>query len=344
MKCIFLAAVVCLLPLTTQAQWIEQASGTTARLRGLSVVSERIAWVSGAVGTVLCTIDGGAVWKRRPILGADPLDFRDIEAFDERTAYALSIGKGQLSRIYKTEDGGNHWMLQFVNPDLEGFLDALAFWDAEHGLALGDPVDGHFVILTTDDGGKNWSRIALIGVPRSTTGEGAFAASGTCLGVQGERNAWFGTSGGRVFRSNDRGHNWTVQETPIHAGNGSSGIFSLVFWDSEHGAAIGGDYKQPENRVRTVALTSDGGRSWRLPESTGPGGFRSALLHLRGVDELIAVGPSGTDRSRDGGESWIKLGDMGFHAVGCAGRQTTWAVGEGGRICNYDVGRADPKP
>src|SRR5918993_404975 len=219
------------------AGWVSQPSGTTARLRGLSVVDERVAWAGGSGGTVLRTVDRGKTWQRRVVPDAEGLDFRDIEAFDESTAYALAIGAGELSRIYKTTDGGATWALRHVNRDPQGFLDALAFWDAEHGLALGDPVGGRFVILATDDGGESWSRIATEGMPEARPGEGAFAASGTCLVTQGGRNAWFGTGGGRVFRSTDRGRTWTAQETPIRAGNGTSGVFSLAFRDAEHGVA-----------------------------------------------------------------------------------------------------------
>src|SRR3954464_625472 len=95
-----------------RAQWAMQTAGTTARLRGLSVVNERVAWASGSGGSVLRTIDGGETWERTPITGAEAFDFRDIEAFDGKTAYALSIGEGESSRIYKTEDGGTSWKLQ----------------------------------------------------------------------------------------------------------------------------------------------------------------------------------------------------------------------------------------
>ncbi len=204
----------------------------------------------------------------------------------------------------------------------------------------------NFVIMTTDDAGKTWNRILSEGMPESLPGEGAFAASGTCLIVEGERDAWFGTGGGRVFRSGDRGRTWTVHATPIRAGNGTSGIFSLAFRDSEHGVVIGGDYKQPEQRGRTFALTSDGGRTWRLPKGTEPGGYRSAVAFLGGSDgaKLIAVGPTGTDRSNDAGESWQKLGSKGFHAVDFTRTQAGWAVGEDGRIARYVSDRTKAKP
>jgi photosystem II stability/assembly factor-like uncharacterized protein len=320
------------------AQWVFQPTDTTARLRGVSAVSEQVAWASGTGGTILLTVDGGKTWDRRTVPDASDLDFRDIEAFDERTAYTLSIGEGSQSRIYKTVKAGATWVLQLTNPDPKGFLDALAFWDADHGLALGDPVGGRFVILSTDDGGKTWNRNAQGGMPAALPGEGAFAASGTCLVVQGDRNAWFGTGGGRVFRSTDRGRSWTVHSTLIRAGNGTSGIFSLAFWGADHGVAVGGDYKESDRAGNACALSSDGGRTWRLPRGPGPAGYRSAVIHVRDTTgpTLIAVGPTGTDRSDDGGESWTKLGGDGFHAASMKAPTKGWAVGEQGRIARWN--------
>src|SRR3954463_1869657 len=114
----YLLAVVFLSP-----GWTPQTSGVTARLRGVSAVSDRVAWASGSASTVLRTEDGGASWKKLTVT-ADTLDFRDVDAIDGTTAYLLSIGNGDASRIYKTVDGGLTWTLQFRNPDPKAFLDA----------------------------------------------------------------------------------------------------------------------------------------------------------------------------------------------------------------------------
>jgi photosystem II stability/assembly factor-like uncharacterized protein len=259
---------------TCPAQWAPQVSGTRARLRGLSVVSREVAWVSGAGATCLRTTDGAKTWVARSVPGASHLDFRDVHGVDAGIAYLLSIGEGQKSRTYRTNDAGASWTLLYTNRDPKGFLDAMAFWDTRHGLALGDPVDGRFVILTTDDG-NDWKPLPVGGMPPALPGEGAFAASGTCLVVQGDRNAWFATGGAkmsRVFHSSDRGRTWTVHETPIPAGTPSLEIFSLAFRDADHGIAVGGDYKEPERSGRNVALTTDGGRTWVLPKGTRPAG------------------------------------------------------------------------
>jgi photosystem II stability/assembly factor-like uncharacterized protein len=138
--------------------WTQQTSNVNARLRGVSAVNARIAWASGSGSTVLRTDDGGTTWKKL-IVTSDALDFRDIDAIDENTAYVLSIGNGAASRIYKTVDGGATWVLQFRNEDPKAFLDAMSFWDADHGIVIGDSVDGKFYILTTANGGRDWSRV-----------------------------------------------------------------------------------------------------------------------------------------------------------------------------------------
>src|SRR6476619_3878991 len=139
-------------PSTPRLAWEVPNSGVTARLRGLSAVSPTVAWASGANGTVLRTVDGGVTWQPRPVAGASSLDFRDVDAMSDGIAYILSIGPGEASRIYKTTDGGDHWDLQFQDKDPRVFLDAIAFWDADRGVAVGDSVAGAFFILTTANG------------------------------------------------------------------------------------------------------------------------------------------------------------------------------------------------
>jgi photosystem II stability/assembly factor-like uncharacterized protein len=326
---------------TARAQWTTLNSGTKSRLRGLSVVTDKVVWASGASGTFVRTVDGGSTWTAGVVPGAADLDFRDVHAFDGRKALLLSIGEGDKSRIYETVDAGASWTIRFHNRDPKVFLDALAFWDADHGIALGDPVDAQFTILTTEDGGVSWTKPPHVEMPEALPREGAFAASGTCLVVQGAGNAWFGTGGAevsRVYRSRDGGRSWTVHQTPIQAGDASSGIFSLAFQSSSEGVAVGGDYRHPELRAGVVATTSDGGRTWTRPEGPGPGGFRSAVAHAGAATRpvLIAVGPTGSDLSSDGGTSWTSLGEVGFHATGCASLTTgTFAAGDEGIIARF---------
>src|SRR4026209_1123139 len=162
--------ILFLLTILSTPHWTVQNSGVTVRLRGVSAVSERVAWASGAGSTVLRTIDGGTTWQKLTVT-SDALDFRDIDAVDAQTAYVLAIGNGPASRIYKTTDAGKTWTMQFRNEDPKVFLDAMSFWDANNGIVFGDSVDGQLYIMTTKDGGRTWSRVPTANLPPALEGE-----------------------------------------------------------------------------------------------------------------------------------------------------------------------------
>ncbi len=311
--------------------WTPQDSGTTADLRGVSAVSRTVIWASGTKGTFLLSLDGRS-WRRGTVTGAGDSDFRAIRGFDEKTAIALSIGTGANSRIYRTTDGGDRWELRYTNPDPKGFFDALAFWDASHGIVLGDPVDGHFVVLTTADGGETWKRQKT---PGALPNEGAFAASNSCLIVRGTREAWFGTGGGRVFHSTDGGETWSVAKTPVRSDSASAGIFSLAFSDGRHGVAVGGDYKLTTETAGNIALTSDGGKTWVKPQGAGPSGFRSDVEYVADRKMFIAIGTSGSDISFDEGKTWKQIGTGDFNAMSFVSSSAGWAVGPKGAIARF---------
>jgi len=318
--------------------WAPQPSGVTVRLRGVSAVSGTVAWASGDRGTYLRTTDGGRTWQAGVVPGAEGLDFRDVDAFNAETAYLLAIGPGDKSRIYKTTDGGRRWQLQFTNSRPEAFFDSMAFWDRDRGVAVSDPVGGRFLVIRTEDGGRTWKESPAAGMPPALEGEGAFAASGTCVAVAAGGRAWFGTGGpkgARVFRSTDGGLNWQVSPTPFKGGAAAAGVFSLLFLDARRGVLVGGDYTKETGALDNVAVTNDGGQTWRTPRGRAPGGYRSCVARLdaRRGPVLVAVGPSGADYSSDAGDTWQALDAEGFHSVSFArGRAAGWAVGERGKV------------
>ncbi len=280
-----------------------QKSNTTENLRGISVLSNAVAWASGTHGTYLRTTDGGISWQSAQVPGAEALDFRDVEAFSADLAYLLSAGPGEQSRVYKTTDAGHNWTLQFTNKNPKGFFDCMAFWDRDHGIAVGDPVAGssgnlEFELISTEDGGKNWTPIPPDSLPPAIEGEGAFAASGTCISVQGDTNVWFATGGrvARVFRSGNAGKTWTVADTPITHGPDSAGIFSIAFRDSTHGVIAGGDYKHPEQDGPNLAFTNDGGLTWKL-SPISPQRYFSAVAFAKPRSESSAILIVGSSQS-----------------------------------------------
>ncbi len=329
--------IALMLTILAVPQWTLQTSGVTARLRGVSTVSDRIAWASGSDSTVLRTNDGGVTWKRLTVT-SDKLDFRDIDAIDARTAYLLSIGNGPASRIYKTSDAGATWTLQFRNEDPKAFYDAMSFWDRDHGIVIGDSIDGQFCIMITENGGRTWARVPASALPPALENEGAFAASGTNIALFGKSHAWIGTGAGakaRVLRTADRGRTWRIADTPLTAGT-SAGIFSVAFRDALNGVVVGGDYRKENEAVDNLAVTRDGGNTWTLVR--GLSGFRSVVAYVRGATRvtpptLVAVGPAGTDYSTNDGITWKPLEGPGFDTLSFArARPIAFAAGAHGSI------------
>jgi photosystem II stability/assembly factor-like uncharacterized protein len=322
-----------------------QASSTRAGLRGIHAVGNGVAWASGSGGTVLRTEDGGYMWQNCALPpGAGELDFRAVWAWDEKTAVVMSSGPGDRSRLYRTADGCASWRLLATNPERAGFWDAMVFLDREHGLILGDPVEGRFVLLETTDGGSSWRPLFPAGksaagdglTPGSADG-GAFAASNSSLAVVPPLFC-FGSGGsgggyahcGRLADGAGPGR----APVPLASGSPAAGGFSLAFRDGLHGVAVGGDYRRPESPAGTAAWSEDGGKSWHAAGRL-PRGYRSAVAwdtgQQGGQGVWIAVGPNGTSVSEDDGRSWLPLPDRaenrGWNAL-----SLPWVVGPGGRI------------
>lgn len=325
--------------------WTMQNTGVSGSLRGLSVVDDRVVWASGTGGTVITTVDGGSTWTDISVKEAPELDFRDIHAFDSQRAVILSAG--QPARVYRTVDAGKTWKMCFEHPDKKSFFDALSFADSKYGIAMSDPIDDRILLIETHDGGESWSELSRERRPEAIPGEAGFAASGTNMRIVGQRIliALGGAEKGqqhsesRIVYTDDRGRTWQVAKVPIPR-NESSGIFSMHFVDQQHGVVVGGDYLQPHQRTGTIAITLDGGATWRRTSGTPPFGYRSGVAHYQtnGRFVLVCVGPNGTDTSVDFGRNWKKVGDAGFHAVAfTSDGKVGWATGADGKVAKWNA-------
>jgi photosystem II stability/assembly factor-like uncharacterized protein len=323
-----------------------QASGTTALLIAVSPVDADTVWVSGARGTWARTSDGGASWRAGVVPGADSIQFRDVHALDAHTAWLLSIGNGPASRIYRTDDGGDTWALQFTNADSAAFFDCFGFWDPRNGIAFSDSHDGRFTLIRTEDG-ATWTAIPAGDLPPANAGEGGFASSGTCLIALGDSTAWIGTgaseAGPRVLRTTDRGRTWSAAPAPLPAG-GSAGITTLAFRDARNGMALGGNISEPDSLTDNVAITRDGGVTWTLASRPPFSGavYGSSWVPGAPVPALVAVGPKGLALTTDEALTWTPLDTLNHWGVAFAAPDAGWAVGPGGRITRIRLYRRNP--
>lgn len=313
------------------AQWTLLTTGTTASLRGLSVVDDRIVWASGSRSTVLHTIDGGTTWQVDTVPGGT-FDVRAVHGRSASVAHAAATA----GRIWRTTDGGRTWSLRYQATDTTVFLDAIDFWDDRNGIVLGDPKDGRFFVLTTSDGGETWQEAPLASRPETREGEAAFAASGAVLVVDGMRGAWIGSGGrhARLFRTTDRAASWTAIDAPIRQGGTSTGIFGVTP-AGKRLLVVGGDYTQDDSTRANVGIYLPGQKAWAPAPTPPPGGFRSAVAAGRGGRLAITVGQAGSDISEDGGASWRLFDRTGFHAVRASANSTFFASGSNGRIAIY---------
>ena len=312
-------------------------SRVESSFRGLSVVNQKVVWVSGTGGTVLRTIDGGKNWENISVPNMEKIDFRDVEGFNKNTAIVMGIASP--ARFYKTTDGGQNWKLVYFD-DREGvFFDGMSFWNKNDGIAFSDPVDGEHLLIRTTDGGDTWHEIPKEGFPHKLNPEFGFAASGTGIPVQGRKTVWLGMGGvkSRVFKSEDGGMNWSVAETPVVHGGQSTGIYSVAFKNKKVGISVGGDYTN-QSIKNTMAYTNDGGATWHLPEKQTHQ-YRECVAHYRG-NIFFAVGPSGFDLTTDNGKNWHphywEVNNL--TAVAFAKRSNVgFAVGKSGQIYKIKV-------
>lgn len=322
---------------------LDAQTGIGARLIGLDAADADVVWVAGTGGTYGRSTDSGATWSFGEVPGADSLQFRDLHAVDSVTAYLLSIGPGDQSRIYRTDSGGESWDLQWENPDPEGFFDCFDFWSPTAGIAMGDAVDGRIMISVTSNG-RDWRLLDRADVPPGVDGEGGFAASGTCLVASGDSTVWIGTGsseGSRVYRSRDRGRSWSVFRVPLVVAPQAAGIMTLSFVTESEGYAAGGALEHPDDPADTFAATLDGGASWELrgrPQL--PNVYGLAAQRIGDSTTLLAVGPKGMDVSFDSGWSWRSVDKRNYWSVQFIDSGVAITVGPAGRISRVTISRS----
>lgn len=278
-------------------------------IRGLSVVDDSVAWVSGTKGSIACTKNGGLTWDWKQVKGYETADFRDIEAFNDKEAVIMSSGTPAL--VLKTTDGGEHWEVKYNNPDSAYFFDAMDFSDrnAQEGWIMGDAIKGKILLLHTLDGGNSWQ--SATNAPDAQPGEGAFAASGTCLRTI--NNHVYMVTGGfatNFFDLKLPDNKWVITPLPFPKSKASQGAFSVAL--GKHGKLIvGGDYNNDQRTDSTACYSALSGNNWQLSKKPLVG-FQSCVEYLGG-DIFLATGTPGSNITTDGGITWTKISTTSFN-------------------------------
>jgi len=272
------------------------ATVTPSELRGLSATGKTY-WASGSKGWLVR--GKGARLEAVRAAGFEALDFRGLHAFSDTHVLAMSAGPGEASQLWRTTDGGETWARPFANSDPNGFWDTLTFVDKRRGFILGDPTEGRFTVLYTDNAGETWTRLPPDAVPPAHDGEGAFAASNGCLAVGPKGLVAFCTGGGgwaRVYLSRDGGRYFHPLDTPIRADAPSRGAFAVAFGGNGALWVCGGDYKEPAAAGVNLAWLAPNSRTFQAVAA--PPGYLSGLA-VRG-STVLATGLAGSIVAVDG--------------------------------------------
>ncbi|MBC7399881.1 MAG: oxidoreductase [Mucilaginibacter sp.] len=323
-KILVLFLLIILYAQSLKAQRIEvlQQDKPTS-IRGLSVVDDNVAWISGSKGYVAITTNGGKTWAWQQVKGFEKSDFRDIEAFSDKEAVIMSSGTPAL--ILNTTDGGANWKVNYRNNDSTYFLDAMDFETPKHGFVMGDPINDKYLLLETKDGGNNWNTYKG---PDAIKNQAAFAASGTCLVTKGIFAIVTGGSTAEIITN--KGGSWTHQTLPIVQGKSAQGAFSLAVGKNQL-VIVGGDYQKDKRLDSTACYSTDKGSTWHLADSF-PAGYQSCVEFI-GSGTFVSTGTPGTNITTNGGKNWAKIDDISYNVCRKAKRGTlVLLAGDRGKI------------
>jgi photosystem II stability/assembly factor-like uncharacterized protein len=296
-------------------------------IRALEVLNDSTLFFAANDGQTGFSSDSGKTWQLNKVSFESKAPSFRATAFHADAIFMLSIESPAL--LYRIRQQGPELVYTERHPDV--FYDAMQFFDEKVGIALGDPIDGCFSILRSEDGGASWTKLGCENIPPSIPGEAAYAASNSNLAIQGDK-VWFATGGAvsRVFYSDDRGIHWKVVETPVISGGKMTGIYSIDFYNEDVGFVIGGDWDEKTNNRANKALTLDGGKTWQLVADGEGASYKSCVRFVPGGGgkKIIAVGTTGVSYSDDQGKTWQTVHAEGFYTIRFAGKDLAYLAGE----------------
>ena len=340
LKIFFSCALFLSSGLSAQYQIRELTEQKGISIRALSVPSKKVIWASGSKGMVAKSTNEGQSFEWTQVKGYEKRDFRAMHAWNDQEAIIVAVAAPAI--ILKTFDGGASWNKVYENTDTSMFLDALQFSDANHGTVIGDPIDGHLFILTTNNKGASWDKKPNdFFKSELKNGEAFFASSNSNL-IHLEKELVFVTGGlnSRLWI------NGVAEALPLLQGTSSTGANSIAISpNGKNIVIVGGDFAQDkfatQNIVGYQLLKAPNTElkhfnskqlNWKTLTLSNPNGYKSCVEFIDN-NQLITCGTSGVDLSKDNGTSWIKISESSFHIVKKhPTKKGAYLAGAGGRI------------
>jgi photosystem II stability/assembly factor-like uncharacterized protein len=286
-----------------QRQWWLYAGGAA----GLAAIAAVLA---------LTVFHGGGNSGREESAGLP--DTPDYHSLLVNPSNSQKLVLGTHVGLYASSDGGRHWR-----------FDALSGDDA---MNLARPAGatlwlaGHQVFKKSMDGGASWSDVRPAGLP-------SLDIHGFAVDPRNARILYAAVAGQGLYRSRDGGRSFSLASDQVGgnvmalavlpdgrilAGDMQQGLLESsdrgASWKQRLRAQVMGLAVNPNDPKRLlatgagIALSNDGGRSWRsvldLPDGAGPVAWSQSSPKL-----AYAVGFNRTFyRSADGGKTWGAVG------------------------------------
>ena len=236
----------------------------------LTLITNTLSLTVGVIALGLLTSTAGANWKKQEPIPT-PWGLYDVDMISATEGWAVAHPiTGDHATILHTTNGGKDWKRQ---GGLFRQLNAISFFDALHGVALGN--EARYTI----DGGNTW-------LPGTTVG-----GAGTAYDVDMvDQNTGFACAFGEARITTDGGRTWTSLPIPL-VGN----FVGIDFVSSTTGWVVGDQ--------GSVFKTTNGGGSW-VQQHHDSSKFFTGVSFVSATEGWVC-GNSTILHTTDGGSTWI---------------------------------------
>ena len=212
-------------------------------------------------------------------------------------------------RLYKTEDRGASWQLQFKKDGsffrTVVFADSLTGWLGTIGLNEKNLYSNDSTVLyETKDGGQNWVGVEITGeYPKGLCGLQKVSDDMIvgCGRVRGP--AYF-------VKTMDKGKTWKSINLEDKAG----ALIVPHFFDEKKGIMIGGTTRDKKNSKALILSTKDGGETWKKLFVSSQKGeycwkvvFPTKKIGYVSIQRNVSDGKFHFLKTVDGGKSWKEM-------------------------------------
>lgn len=203
----------------TGSGWTAEGSDITNDLLDVFVVNSNKIFISGKLGKVYRTENGGGLWDElEPEAGAS-FEFSGIWVNDDSVVTAVTRGSG--GRVYRSTNNGTDW----TRVNISGRYEDIKYADSQIGFAVGQDN----LIDRTTDGGESWNNITL-NLPSDVFVSVSFFNSNVGYVVGNNQLIWRAGNGGGT--AND----WVEENRIMSGSNVLNGVAAL---NTENAIAVG---------------------------------------------------------------------------------------------------------